>query len=236
MWKPIIISISVLPLLSACFISRYLDYRINESENSRWIKEESLSDTLIAVGKPVQQVAGFENAMLLAGKKRAYLVRPQSSERISLPSILAQTDLTYLKVLPNRLPPGKQEENFAVISSDVKSTLGVKFQFFKPKKLLKAGEQAQMERLGFNCRDYDKDLLCTTSQTLELQTVTLNNRNHLQHTFRQPLPLVFYRYEAKKGTVSRGLLKALLPLTMAVDVVTFPIQLIGAVHVIGKNP
>ena len=34
----------------------------------------------------------------------------------------------------------------------------------------------------------------------------------------------FYDFHAKKGTLKRGVLTALLPLALVVDVVTFPIQ------------
>lgn len=228
--KSLVTAACLLPLLGGCVASQFLGKQIDKAESLRWTADPSLADTLIAVGKPVQTAPGFERALLLAGEKRAYLVQSESDSS-DLRRIFAETDLAHLSVLPRHTPGHAGQDNrFSVLSRDGSSTLTVDFEFDKPKRQLQKGEQAKMEKLGFHCTAYAENLSCSNWETLRLQTVNLADRSQLQHTFRTPLPLDFYRYEARRGSIARGTLKALIPLTVAFDIITFPIQA-GAVDV-----
>ncbi|WP_416191667.1 hypothetical protein [Neisseria sp. CCUG12390] len=225
--KILFLSACIVPLLGGCVFSGAVSNGLEDAENRRWAVDESLTDTLVAAGRPVQSVAGFENALLLAGQKRAYLVQPEGSDSdlTELRSILAQTDLAYLSVSPsNTIKQAEDDSHFAVLDRDGSSTLRVDFDFYKPEAALKKGEKAAMEKLGFHCRQYPENLKCSNTMTLKLQAVNLADRSKLQHTFRTPLPLKFYRYKAGRGRIARGVWKALIPLAFAVDIVTFPIQ------------
>ena len=72
--------------LSGCLATEKLDYQLMQQEDAKWVAVEQLTDRLIAVGKPSAPIGGVDNAIVLAGEKRSYLVQSTN-----------QTELTYTK-------------------------------------------------------------------------------------------------------------------------------------------
>jgi hypothetical protein len=46
-----------------------------KQEDAKWVADERLTDTLIAIGKPSSPMQGIDNAIVFAGEKRSYLVQ-----------------------------------------------------------------------------------------------------------------------------------------------------------------
>ncbi|MGI9340612.1 MAG: hypothetical protein ACR2PP_08245 [Psychrobacter sp.] len=61
--------------LNGCLATENLDYELMKQEDAKWVADECLTDTLIAIGKPSSPIQGIDNATVFAGEKRSYLVQ-----------------------------------------------------------------------------------------------------------------------------------------------------------------
>jgi hypothetical protein len=61
--------------LNGCLATEKLDYELMKQEDAKWVADERLTDTLIAIGKPSSPMQGIDNAIVFAGEKRSYLVQ-----------------------------------------------------------------------------------------------------------------------------------------------------------------
>lgn len=67
--------VAALTFLNGCLATEKLDYELMKQEDAKWVADERLTDTLIAIGKPSSPVQGIDNAIVFAGEKRSYLVQ-----------------------------------------------------------------------------------------------------------------------------------------------------------------
>lgn len=60
-----------------------------KQEDAKWVTDERLTDTLIAIGKPSSPVQGIDNAIVFAGEKRSYLCKVSINHSEWLSSLIA---------------------------------------------------------------------------------------------------------------------------------------------------
>jgi len=205
---------SVLALsLSGCIATEKLDYQLMKQEDAKWVANETLTDTLIAVGKP------------------SYLV--QSTNRDSeLTDILDYVDLAYFSFKPM---PAFDAPYFRIRVGEegctsVQGCIATILWFEKPTHLLAAGETAKLEGFDFTCHDGFAGGMTRCTKNLWRLPVTVapavENIDTLQYRLSPPTTLKFYHYQPDKAIAEEKRLKALMPFAKAFDIITFPVQLI----------
>ncbi|MGM8870275.1 hypothetical protein ACS8E3_01135 [Psychrobacter sp. 2Y5] len=223
---------SVLALsLSGCIATEKLDYQLMKQEDAKWVANETLTDTLIAVGKPSSPIEGVDNTLVFAGEKRSYLV--QSTNRDSeLTDILDYVDLAYFSFKPM---PAFDAPYFRIRVGEegctsVQGCIATILWFEKPTHLLAAGETAKLEGFDFTCHDGFAGGMTRCTKNLWRLPVTLapavENIDTLQYRLSPPTTLKFYHYQPDKAIAEEKRLKALMPFAKAFDIITFPVQLI----------
>lgn len=218
-----------------------------KSKSSKKYEESVLSENVIALGYPSAPIKGYENAMLLAGENYSFLVQPKASPDTPndlFKTLFTQVDLGFLYIdpKPKNYPIGLGGHTvYDTLDLDVESnnskeikqlTVDVGLIFAKPVNMLKDNEQRQMEQLGFECKVFDidkeKGLIC---QRVIPTTITIasavQNIDNLDYKLKRPLTINFNYQGETKGS-NREWLRIFTPVTIAVDIVTFPVQLLGA--------
>lgn len=234
--KPSVVLVSLFTLcLSGCFASSALEQSIKKSKDKRWIATD-MSDTIIAIGKPAKPIQGYENALVLAGQKHSYLIH-NHDKTDSLKRILDTMDLRYLHInLPtNHQIAVKQSGNGFACTSSFGCAERISLSFKKPLNQVKniETEKQQLRKLNFYCSDvlshhtYKTHLVCDyiTYNTAFIPIQSAQNHANLTHRFKEPVPITHYEFRKHKGQIERTAKKALIPLALAFDIVTFPIQI-----------
>lgn len=217
--------------LSGCLAAEKLDYQLMKQEDAKWIADERLTDTLVAIGKPSSPIEGVDNALVFAGEKYSYLV--QSGNRDDeLINILEQVDLAYFSFKPMpafnapyfRIRIGEQG------CTSVQGCIAAILWFEKPTHLLAADETIKLETLDFTCHDGFPGGMTRCTKDLWRLPVTIapavKNIESLQYRLSQPTPIKFYTYQPNKALAAEKRLEALMPLAKAFDIITFPIQVV----------
>ncbi|MGM8885020.1 hypothetical protein ACS8FD_03665 [Psychrobacter sp. 1U2] len=223
---------SVLALsLSGCIATEKLDYQLMKQEDAKWVADETLTDTLIAVGKPSAPIEGVDNALVFAGEKRSYLV--QSTNRDSeLTDILNYVDLAYFSFKPM---PAFDAPYFRIRVGEegcpsVQGCIATILWFEKPTHLLAAGKTVKLEGFDFTCHDGFAGGMTRCTKNLWRLPVTVapavQNIDALHYRLSPPTTLKFYHYHPDKAIAEEKRLKALMPFAKAFDIITFPVQLI----------
>ena len=96
-YLPAACSVGLMLALSGCLATEKLDYQLMRQEDAKWVADEQLTDRLIAVGKPSAPIGGVDNAIVLAGEKRSYLVQSTDQDP-ELTAILNHVDLAYFSL------------------------------------------------------------------------------------------------------------------------------------------
>lgn len=109
-YLPAACSVGLMLALSGCLATEKLDYQLMRQEDAKWVADEQLTDRLIAVGKPSAPIGGVDNAIVLAGEKRSYLVQSANQDP-ELTAILNHVDLAYFSFKPM---PTKDTPHFAI--------------------------------------------------------------------------------------------------------------------------
>lgn len=218
-------------LLSGCIASSFLDNGITESELSRWVATDT-TDNIIAIGKPTTSIKGYENALALVGEKHNYLIQPVSGSD-NLKQIFETVDLRYLTIeLPTEkhiaVKQSGDKDSYYSCPTEYGCAWSISLRFKKTPGQFSDTEKAKLKKLGFYCYDYSKEseASCSYESNKIAFTVTQKSMSNekLNHRLKQPVPIVFYQFHPNKGVVGRAVRYALLPLAMAFDIVTFPIQ------------
>ncbi|PNK60851.1 hypothetical protein A6J60_008140 [Psychrobacter sp. FDAARGOS_221] len=220
--------------LSGCITTSYITDKIEDNTAKRWVADEALNDTIIAIGKPSQPIAGYEDALILAGNKNSYLIQPTDSKNDNLIAIFEKLDLNYLSIKPDSI--GRQKVNFIQVQMGEEKhncvashgCSDMTLTFKKPTALLTDQEKAVLRELKFSHLyeiegvTYYRNMLQNLKFTI---TTPVANQQQLQHRLKQPMPIKFYRYDEHNGIVARRGMQALIPLTLAFDIITFPFQI-----------
>lgn len=219
-------------LLSGCIASSFLDNGITESELSRWVATDT-TDNIIAIGKPTTSIKGYENALALVGEKHNYLIQPVSGSD-NLKQIFETVDLRYLTIeLPTEkhiaVKQSGDKDSYYSCPTEYGCVWEIQLRFTKSPHQFFDKEKDKLKNLGFNCyidaKQNQSNCYYTTYKIAFTATQKSMSNEKLNHRLKQPVPIVFYQFHPNKGVVGRAVRYALLPLAMAFDIVTFPIQM-----------
>lgn len=216
-------------LLTGC-TSLYLFDKSEKSLDERWVKTD-FSDTIIAIGEPKTPIKGYENALVLAGEKHAYLVQASSSED-DLKKIFKQIDLRYLTIALNNKDGLLVRQQGDWVKCD--GNLGcadVELVYNKPRGSFTEQEEKILAELGFHYwQSFRANTPSITNKHIRKISFTVTepvtNKEQLQHQFKQPVKLNYAQFNPNKGKITRGMTYGLIPIAIAFDIVTFPLQMI----------
>lgn len=236
-------------LTSSLMLSSCATMALTGSDNwnsSKKYETTVLSENVIALGYPSAPIKGYENAMLLAGKKYSFLVQPKLSSDTPnelFKTLFTQVDLDFLYIDPKPenypIEAGKNTA-YDTLDLNVESDNSTKIKqlpvdvgllFSKPVNMLKANEQRQMEQLGFECKvfgiDQKEDLICQRVVPTAITIAsTVQNIDNLNYKLKRPLTINLNYQGETKGS-NKEWLRILKPVAIAVDIVTFPVQVLG---------
>lgn len=234
---------ALMATLSGCLTSNALDKSIHKSLAERNVLTHS--DTIVAIGKPVTPIKGYENALALVGEKNGYLVQPDGSSSDTLLKIFETADLQSLSlgIRSNGLDINQAYNDWTCASKY--GCANVSLHFSKSIDSLSDStksleekthdlsnlydEKAQMEKLGFDCKlrsEAKVRLSCYHSQKLAFTiTEPINNPSQLTHKLSEPVAVRFYTFDADHDKREIAIKKFLKPIAFAFDVATFPIQM-----------
>lgn len=239
-------------VLSSCATTALSDY--TKRDNSKEHTKNVLSESVIAVGYPNKPIQGYEDAMILAGKNYSFLVEPVVSANTSsdlFKRLFAQVDLGSLYIdtqssYTNRNIQQKTQADSNELILDVQSDESnqiknvpakISLIYAKPVNTLKVNEQSQLESFGFECKKAivaeQQNLICQRAVNIEMTVASaVQNINEVNYKLKQPLNIQL-NYKWKTGSNANKFGAVLLPVALAVDIVTFPVQLLGAGLVVG---
>lgn len=239
-------------LLNGCATTNLADYA--KADNVKKHEKKVLSENVIAVGYPSQTVKGYENAMILAGSNYSFLVQPATSANTSpdlFKRLFSEVDLSalYIDTQPSYSTLNTERKTQATSNKlvlDVKNDesqqikdapVSVGFIYAKPIEMIKLNEQKQLEDFGFECKTINvaeqSNLVCLRSVDAEITVATaVQNINEVNYRLKQPLTIEL-NYKWQTSSNANKFSAVLLPVTMAVDIVTLPIQLLGAGIAVG---
>lgn len=201
-----------------------------ETIKQQWQYNETLNDNIIAVGIPLQNTENFDDAIVLMGEKRAYLLQydgfpnPQTQ--------FTQTDSPYLRLSPANQRHRDIGDRYIEILSSNTSSLRIKITFDKPAAAFqnaaaKAQEMQKMRDLGFQCMDdehnHSGSLYCFDYSNLSLQTVQTAPEKPLLHRLDKPIAIKFAYHESEHTAITHAQLPSLNP-NAVIQVQTLPIQ------------
>lgn len=233
--------------LSGCATASLVSY--TKTDHVQEHVKNVLSENVIAVGYPNKPIKGYEDAMILAGKNYSFLVQPAADSHTSsdiFRRIFAQVDLgsLYIDTLPSYSTYNVQQKtqadsNQLVINIDGNKSSQIKdiptfigLLYAKPINEIKLNEQLQLENFGFECQiatiAEQQNMICQRIVRIELTVASaVQNIDQINHKLKQPLKIQLnQKWEVSDNANKLGVV--LLPVTMAVDIITFPIQAVGA--------
>ncbi|PNK60696.1 hypothetical protein [Psychrobacter sp. FDAARGOS_221] len=212
-----------------------------------------LSDTITHMGKPAQPIRGYEHALVLVGQQNGYLLTSDYAKRPQLLEDIftkADTDYLYLDFYDAGGSYMKQQPNTSLnidvnneCYKDNKWCATTKINFYKPLNLIKDGEVAQMESLGFRCFEPTSTQLnsgyntvqCSREVALQIHLIEgINNTDRLSYPLKQPVKLTVTE-TIEHDNQGRQALKLLTPVAVGVDVITLPLQFLFFLGGMGKH-
>lgn len=237
----ITIAIGLTLLLQSC--ATY--HLINSSEESRFKSNLLFRDEIISIAKPAKPIAGYEDAVVFMGREHTFLVQEQSSTAfapVNFQKIFTHADLNHLYINNNsslgldnfvesihqdKIPTPKEIRLDNMLSTQ-QHTHSFYLTFVKPINQVQKGEKETMQGLGMACYDkyekYPQYLVCYRLLHSKF-TLAQNpmNGNQTKYGLKQPLKISVFNVQEVEGRKSSRLL---LPLAVAFDIATFPVQFI----------
>ncbi|WP_439258255.1 hypothetical protein [Lonepinella sp. BR2271] len=219
--------------LTGCMSSVWISNKIDESKaTEQWQVLADKDDIVLAIAKAKQPIKGYEQAMILVGQKQSYLIQDTDSKRNILNKIFTQqVDFTNLIVGPH-LDYHEKREYFPIKlgnhnGCNTESCLAVDLSFFKERDINSKQEEQKLEKIGFECNSAWPTYLDCRLDNIQfsIQTASAIPTSKLEYQFKKPMQIKFLNYTPNGGNVSRSIMKALIPVTLAIDIVTFPIQM-----------
>lgn len=229
--------------LSGC-ATAILNAYVGEQDHYRTTQEFVFQDQLIAIGHASQTVAEYQNALVLAGEKYSYFITPVKDKDATmttemLNTILQNIDLKYLQIHQ----PGYVQQSMRAVISRQQLENPIVFEMKKDGKSMNTeiylvyrkslaqiekNEQNELEKLKFECLHSQKELQCVQKISIDLRLAQhVNNKQQLQHRFKQPLELIVFQTKQKSKFLQTAKNVALYPLAITFDLVTSPIQVVG---------
>ncbi|MFB2538460.1 hypothetical protein [Acinetobacter sp. c3-l95] len=194
--------------------------------------ETLLEDKYIAIGKPSQPIAGYNNPLILIGEKSSLIISLDQSEQQLFEQVTQSNLMPYMHI--SLVSGNGNPRTFFIDQKDkkIENVVGHSGLFFtKPIEQFTEKDRIALEKLGFK-RDmsdsgsgkvfYDRDFDISMTAAN-----AINNPNSVNYRLKDPLDMRFVR---QKNSIAEALI---LP-AMIVDVITMPIQIaIGAIGAIG---
>lgn len=218
------ITLSMVALSSGCVggITMATAEKIPMSKNKPYLQ---FSDNMIAIAMPKTPIKKYPDALVLVGEKNYYILDGHIDEdEKNLSAIVKHLDLNYLRI--QRIGKAEYNKEFKYYSTYVV------LRYDKPKDKLTKQEQEVIKatqndnrcigNYGYGSPEAEKH--CPMYLDVQLVPLKKPENQTLQHTFSKPYQLDFY---AKKVHFTSAV--ALAPLTMTLDLVTLPIQIVGGI-------
>ena len=211
-------------------------------------------ESVIAVGYPNKPIQGYEDAMILAGKNYSFLVQPVVSAntssdlfkrlfaKVDLGSLYIHTHSSYTNRNIQQKTQADSNELVLDIQSDESNQIKnvpakISLLYAKPVDKLKVNEQSQLESFGFECKTAlvaeQQNLICQRPVNIEMTVASaVQNINKVNYKLKQPLNIQLnYKWETSSNANKFG--AVLFPVAMEADIVTFPVQSLGAGIAVG---
>lgn len=236
-----IMTVLLLPLvLSGCMATMILHGNAKKDIKTTTVH---LSDTITHIGTPKTPIHGYPHALVMVGDKQSYLLTSPNINRPSLlKDIFTQVDTAYLYVKPyagvSSSEHIKKSTNYYQIdvaqnycyAKENKLCDTVWLYYEKPTTKLAKNEKSMMEGLGFMCHvsDDKQHLMCSQEVGIHLHLAGKIPSHNLPHRLKQPIE--FRAIEEHRHSKKNTGLMLLTPVAVGIDVVTFPLQFLWAVH------
>lgn len=228
-------------VLASTLFTGCATYRVYDMPSERTKTTTVLQDTIVGIAKPKTAIAGYEDAVVFIGNSHSFLVQEDTSTfaPVNFQKIFEHADLNYLYIDNNAtnlnafvtsvkqgIVPKPRKIALNNFLQNQEGTHSFNLKFVKPIGQMQTGEKQTLERLGMACNDkeYANYLVCHRPLTAKFTLVqNPNNKNIAQYTLKQPLGVQAYDTQVVGKSYAP---KLLLPLAVAFDIVTFPIQAI----------
>lgn len=219
----LVVVLSMATVLSGCVggITMATAEKVQMSKSEQYLQ---FSDNVIAIAMPKTPIPNRPNALVLIGEKNNYILEGFIyTDKENVDAILKHLDLNYLRI--QKIGKAEYNKEFKYYGA------GIVLRYDKPKDKLTKQEQEVIKAtqndnrcLGGTYAHNSPEAEKHCSMYLDVKLVPLKKPENqtLKHTFSQPYQIDFY---AKKTHLTSGV--ALAPLTMALDLVTLPIQIVG---------
>lgn len=228
--------------LSGCMATMGLLYATDDAggslKSSGSIEEKTLlSDKVIAMGKSKTPISSHEHALVLIGESNSYLIEPAGKDKMTFERIFTIVDLSSLYIRSKNETEdtsSKVSNSFEVLVNNDECEYqhgchDMELYFKKPLNDVLTKEQVQLESLGFDCYVGNIEGYLTCKRKVKIGFTVANqvqNFDNLQYKLKQQFDIRFYTevLDNDESVIKKGIYYTLLPVTMAIDVVTFPLQ------------
>lgn len=235
------------PALSGCLATMYVH---DKAEKRNTTTTVHLSDTITHIGTPKSELKEFPYALVLVGNKNSYLLTSPNQYRPSLlREIFTSVDTHYLYIKPmagiSNWDSVKKPKNYlrVNIADDIcykqnKICNTVEVIYYKPKSVAAKNEETKLKELGFTCdtlKNPKGDMLeCSQKVGITIHLANKIPNKNLPHHLKQPIEFNVIEEHTQHRTNKAMMM--LMPVALAVDVVTLPIQMAVGMHMLKKYP
>ncbi|SJM72530.1 hypothetical protein [Psychrobacter piechaudii] len=220
--------LAILLLTSGCATTELMESK--SSQNSRnSAKQVLVEDQLVAFGRPAQALPNMPaSSVVIVGEKNSYVLSQGGPEMVNIltnltpKNIQVDSDMNFYSPRNDGYFQGEMKMSYAKLKDEFKRS---DFQFF----LQNGGKEctdASDQRIG-------AQRFCFTVPIKGAVYPAVSNLSLIQSKYNaltKPYPVTIYTQSqsaARRGNNAAEKL-VLLPFALAFDVITFPIQLIGA--------
>lgn len=220
--------LAILLLTSGCATTELMESK--SSQNSRNLAKQVLvEDQLVAFGRPAQALPNMPaSSVVIVGEKNSYVLSQGGPEMVNIltnltpKNIQVDSDMNFYSPRNDGYFQGEMKMSYAKLKDEFKRS---DFQFF----LQNGGKEctdASDQRIG-------AQRFCFTVPIKGAVYPAVSNLSLIQSKYNaltKPYPVTIYTQSqsaARSGNNAAEKL-VLLPFALAFDVITFPIQLIGA--------
>ena len=220
--------LAILLLTSGCATTELMEAK--SSQNSRnSAKQVLVEDQLVAFGRPAQALPNMPaSSVVIVGEKNSYVLSQGGPEMVNIltnltpKNIQVDSDMNFYSPRNDGYFQGEMKMSYAKLKDEFKRS---DFQFF----LQNGGKEctdASDQRIG-------AQRFCFTVPIKGAVYPAVSNLSLIQSKYNaltKPYPVTIYTQSqsaARSGNNAAEKL-VLLPFALAFDVITFPIQLIGA--------
>ena len=220
--------LSMLLLSSGCATTELMESKSSQSSRTS-SKQVLVDDQLVAFGRPAQALPNMPaSSVVIVGEKNSYVLTQGGPEMVNIltnltpKNIQVDSDMTFYSPRNDGYFQGEMKMSYAKLKDEFKRS---DYQFF----LQNGGKEctdASDQRIG-------AQRFCFTVPIKGAVYPAVSNLSLIQSKYSalsKPYPVTIYTQSqtaARSGNNAAEKL-VLLPFALAFDVVTFPIQLIGA--------